>query len=146
MDSHPAWALSSLHCQLAFPDRLTFPADRKALRTARLPFCFPSPLSVSLRPCILDDKFLNTISHPVGGQTATARHAMPASDDMYKRLHAACQNSIQYPDAHTLLKRNTSRAVLDRYQAHLKNNDAALFRRANTRILIWEARPGSLSE
>jgi hypothetical protein len=69
----------------------------------------------------------------------------------YDRLIDACRNSSEYP--YTLLKKTTSRTILEGYHHHLFENDAALFNSAYTadgsksphRLIFWEAWPGTQS-
>lgn len=69
----------------------------------------------------------------------------------YDRLIDACRNSSEYP--YTLLKKTTSRTVLEGYHHHLFQNDAALFNsslnpdgsKSPHRLIFWEAWPGTQS-
>jgi hypothetical protein len=63
--------------------------------------------------------------------------------DPYDRLVDACKNSSRYP--YTLLKETTSRAVLEGYSEHLRQNDADLFDSSKQRLVLWEAWPGTQS-
>jgi hypothetical protein len=64
--------------------------------------------------------------------------------DPYDRLLEACKNAKRYPSGYTLLKKTTSRAVLDEYYNYLLLNDSVLFARniSTQCLLLWELWPG----
>ena len=58
----------------------------------------------------------------------------------HDRLIEALRTSDQYP--YTLVKKTTSRAILEGYSDHLKEHNGKLFGGSKQRVVFWDLWPG----